>query len=105
MAKMKAGFQQQDYDANGAPLRSRLIANFTTSQRLASRIPWAWNFLFGKEPIRRILNKVTGFHPDRTIPLLPKQTLERWFKNHSPRRGLSTLQLFDAIRSRNLIAR
>ncbi|MDA7509051.1 hypothetical protein N8593_01280 [bacterium] len=102
---MKAGFQQQDYDANGAPLRSKLIANFTTSQRLASRIPWAWNFLFGKEPIRRILNKVTGFHPDRTIPLLPKQTLERWFKNHSPRRGLSTLQLFDAIRSRNLIAR
>ena len=90
MAKMKAEFQQQDYDANGAPLRSKLIANFTTSQKIASYAPLAWNFLFGKTPIRRTLNKLTGFHPDRTIPLLPKQPLERWFKNHTPHSNAGT---------------
>ncbi|MEN8775357.1 MAG: FAD-linked oxidase C-terminal domain-containing protein [Akkermansiaceae bacterium] len=90
MAKMKAEFQQQDYDANGAPLRSRLIANFTITQRLASQFPWAWNFMFGKKPIRRTLNRISGFHPDRTIPLLPKQTLERWFKNHTPHQNAGT---------------
>lgn len=91
MAKMKAEFQQQDYDANGAPLRSKLIANFTTSQRLASQLPWAWNFLFGIAPIRRVLNNLSGFHPDRTIPLAPKQTLAAWFKNHSPHPNAGTL--------------
>jgi FAD/FMN-containing dehydrogenase/Fe-S oxidoreductase len=90
MAKMKAEFQQQDYDVNGAPLRSRLIANFTTTQGLASRAPWAWNFLFGKAPIRRTLNKFSGFHPDRSIPLLPRQPLERWFKNHTPHQNAGT---------------
>jgi len=91
MAKMKAEFQQQDYDVNGAPLRSKLIANFTTSQRLASHAPWAWNLLFGTAPIRRALNLLTGFHPERTIPLAPKQTLARWFKNHTPHPNSGTL--------------
>ncbi|MFT6178083.1 MAG: FAD/FMN-containing dehydrogenase/Fe-S oxidoreductase [Akkermansiaceae bacterium] len=91
MAKMKAEFQQQDYDANGAPLRSKLIANFTTSQRLASHAPWAWNLLFGIAPIRRTLNRLTGFHPERTIPLVPKQTLAAWFKNHTPHSNAGTL--------------
>jgi len=84
MAKLKAEFQQQYYDANGAPFRSRLIANFTASQRLASLAPWAWNLLFGTAPLRRFINRICGFHPDRTIPLLPSQTLSRWFRKHIP---------------------
>jgi Fe-S oxidoreductase len=39
MAKMKAEFQQAYYDANGSPLRSRLVANFVVTQRLASLAP------------------------------------------------------------------
>jgi FAD/FMN-containing dehydrogenase/Fe-S oxidoreductase len=84
MAKLKAEFTQHYYDANGAPLRSRLIAHFTTTQRLASLAPWAWNFLFAHSAIRRLLNRLSGFHPDRSIPLLSKTTLARWFKTHSP---------------------
>ncbi len=91
MAKMKAEFQQQDYDANGAPLRSKLIANFTRSQSLASRVPWAWNFLFGTPLLRRSFNKLTGFHPQRTIPLVQKQTLAKWFKSHKPHPNAGTL--------------
>jgi FAD/FMN-containing dehydrogenase/Fe-S oxidoreductase len=84
MAKLKAEFTQHYHDVHGVPLRSRLIAGFVTSQRMASLAPWAWNLLFGTPSIRRVLNRLVGFHPDRTIPLLPKQTLECWFKKHTP---------------------
>jgi FAD/FMN-containing dehydrogenase len=39
VAKLKAEFLQHYYDANGVPLRSRLIANFTRSARLGSLAP------------------------------------------------------------------
>ncbi len=91
MAKLKAEFQQHYYDSNGSPLRSRLIANFTTIQRLASLAPWAWNLLFGNRPLQRLLNRLSGFHPDRTIPLLPKTTLARWFQNHTPHPNAGTV--------------
>lgn len=78
IAKLKAEFLQHYYDANGVPLRARMIANFVFSSRLASKAPWAWNALFGTEWSRRILNKLVGFHPDRTIPQLHSTTLEKW---------------------------
>ncbi|MFT4548969.1 MAG: FAD/FMN-containing dehydrogenase/Fe-S oxidoreductase [Verrucomicrobiales bacterium] len=84
MAKMKAEFQQAYYDANGIPLRSRLIANFTKLQRLASIVPSAWNLVFAWNPSRSLLNRLSGFHPKRSIPLLPKTTLARWFRRHKP---------------------
>ena len=37
VAKLKAEFLQHYYDANGVPLRSRLIANFTRSAQLGIR--------------------------------------------------------------------
>ena len=84
MAKMKAEFQQAYYDAKGAPLRSRVIGNYSAVQRVASKVPWAWNLIFGSEPIRRQLNRLSGMHPDRTIPLLPKTTLQKWFQRREP---------------------
>jgi FAD/FMN-containing dehydrogenase/Fe-S oxidoreductase len=78
IAKLKAEFLQHYYDANGVPLRARMIANFAFSSRLASVAPWAWNALFGSERSRRLLNKLVGFHPDRTIPQLHSTTLRKW---------------------------
>lgn len=83
MAKLKAEFQQQYYDSHGSPLRSKLIANFTLTQKIAAWVPWAWNCLFGTPAFRRLANRFSGFHPERTIPLLPKQTLESWFKTRA----------------------
>lgn len=83
MAKLKAEFQQQYYDVHGIPFRSRLIAQFTRSQRLASWAPWLWNFCFSTPPIRRFLNWIVGFHPERTIPRLAKDNLRRWFNRRT----------------------
>jgi len=85
IAKLKAEFLQHYYDANGIPLRTRLIASFTQASRLASLAPWAWNFLFGTPVLRRMANRLTGFHPDRTIPLLHKTTLSRWHRRRKPK--------------------
>lgn len=84
MAKLKAEFQQHYYDAHGSPLRSKLIANFTASQRFASVFPSVWNAVYSRRRLRGLLNRCVGFHPERTIPLLPPITLAKWFANHVP---------------------
>jgi len=45
VAKLKAEFLQQYYDANGVPFRSKLIANFTNSAKLAALMPGLYNFV------------------------------------------------------------
>ncbi|GAB4009011.1 FAD-binding and (Fe-S)-binding domain-containing protein [Spirosoma migulaei] len=78
VAKLKAEFLQHYYDTNGVPIRSRLIANFARLSSLASLVPWAWNGVLGTPSLRRMANKLVGFHPDRTMPLMGKTTLNRW---------------------------
>lgn len=78
VAKLKAEFLQHYYDANGVPIRSRLIANFARLSSLASFVPWVWNGVLGTPSLRRIANRMVGFHPDRTMPLMGKTTLRRW---------------------------
>ena len=80
VAKLKAEFLQHYYDAHGVPIRSRLIANFARLSGLASLVPWAWNGVLGTPTLRRIANRVVGFHPDRTMPLMGKMTVKNWFE-------------------------
>lgn len=79
VGKMKAEFLQKTYDTKGIPFRSKLIGTFTKQMRLASIAPWAYNLIFKTEAIRRIANRIVGFHPDRTMPLLHSTTLKDWF--------------------------
>ncbi len=87
MAKLKAEFLQQYYDANGVPIRSRLIANFSSLADLASYVPWAWNAILGTPALRRIANRVVGFHPERTMPLLHTTTVKRWEEKRNGKAG------------------
>ncbi|KAA9353628.1 FAD-binding and (Fe-S)-binding domain-containing protein [Larkinella humicola] len=80
VAKLKMEFLQHYHDANGVPVRSRLIANFASLSGLASLVPWAYNAVLGTESLRRVANRVIGFHPDRTMPLLHSTTLRKWAK-------------------------
>lgn len=93
LAKLKAEFTQHYYDANGVPLRTKLIANFTRSSQLASKAPWLWNAIVSTVPLRKALNSTIGFHPDRTIPKRHSTTLEQWHsvRNQRPEiRGQAT---------------
>ncbi|MBC7687487.1 MAG: 4Fe-4S dicluster domain-containing protein, partial [Aquabacterium sp.] len=80
ITKMKAEFLQQYYDKNGVPFRAKLIGNFSRQMKLAAVLPWAYNFIFGTPALRKIANRIVGFHPERSMPLLASTTLLSWYK-------------------------
>ncbi|MGN6491575.1 MAG: FAD-binding and (Fe-S)-binding domain-containing protein [Agriterribacter sp.] len=83
IAKMKAEFLQQYYDRYGIPLRSRMIGNFAKQMKLASTFRVVYNWVFGTPGVRKVVNKLVGFHPQRTMPLLPETTLRAWLRKRS----------------------
>jgi FAD/FMN-containing dehydrogenase/Fe-S oxidoreductase len=86
VGKMKAEFTQQYHDTHGVPFRSRLVANFTKQMALASWAPWAYNAIFGTTAIRKVANKLVGFHPERSMPLLHQKTLRGWFEGREKKK-------------------
>ena len=84
IAKLKAEFLQHYYDSRGVPLRSWIVSRFADSARLASLAPWLYNAVLQTPALRRIANKLLGFHPDRTMPRLNRTPLHKWFANRQP---------------------
>lgn len=78
VAKMKAEFMQHYYDANGTPLRTRLIGNFTKTQKVASVFPTLYNALISHSFTGRLIKKIIGFAPQRSLPLVGAITLRAW---------------------------
>jgi FAD/FMN-containing dehydrogenase/Fe-S oxidoreductase len=83
VAKLKMEFLYQYQKEKGLPLRSWLVGNFAKISNLASYVPFLYNVVMGTPAIRRISNAVVGFHPDRTMPLMAKQTLWSWLKSRT----------------------
>ncbi|MGK0356941.1 MAG: FAD/FMN-containing dehydrogenase/Fe-S oxidoreductase [Spirosomataceae bacterium] len=94
VAKLKMEFLYHYQKANGTPLRSRMIGNFSKLSNVASYVPWAYNMVFKNAPLRRIANSVVGFHPDRTIPLLHSTTVEKWFGKQPKKTSTKKVYLF-----------
>jgi len=82
MAKLKAEFLQNYYDANGVPFRAKLIANFNRSSTLGSVAPGIYNFMMTNPAISKIVKRFSGFAEERSMPTLHTKTLKSWYKNH-----------------------
>ncbi len=82
VAKLKAEFLQQYYDANGVPFRSKLIASFTNAAKLAALMPGMYNFMMKNKNISNIIKKLSGFARERSMPTVHKTTLRSWYKKH-----------------------
>ncbi len=82
MAKLKAEFLQQYYDANGVPFRSKLIANFSASAKLGSLMPSVYNFFVSNPFIGNLIKRVSGFSVKRSMPKLSEATLLHWYTQH-----------------------
>ena len=82
VAKLKAEFLQQYYDANGVPFRSKLIANFTAAAKLASLFPSLYNFIISNVITGSVIKILSGFAIKRSMPKISKVTLEKWFQNN-----------------------
>jgi len=94
VAKMKAEFLQQYYDKNGIPFRAKLIANFSKQMKLVSKFPGLFNWFYGVKFFRQTANRLVGFHPDRTMPALGKETLLHWYKKHAAKKSTKQLYFF-----------
>jgi Fe-S oxidoreductase len=82
VAKLKAEFLQHYYDANGVPLRSRMIANFNNLSRLGSMAPAMYNYFMKGAGISSLVKKLSGFAQKRSMPTLHKTTLKSWYKKY-----------------------
>jgi FAD/FMN-containing dehydrogenase/Fe-S oxidoreductase len=82
MAKLKAEFLQHYYLSHGVPLRTMLIANITSINKLGSVTPAVFNFFVKNKALSGIIKASTGFAAKRSIPALAKTTLIRWTKNN-----------------------
>jgi FAD/FMN-containing dehydrogenase/Fe-S oxidoreductase len=80
VAKLKAEFLQQYYDANGVPFRSKLIANFNTSAKLGSIAPGIYNWMVTTPAVGNMIKRLSGFALKRSMPTLYKTSLRRWFE-------------------------
>ncbi len=87
LARLKAEWQQHYHDANGVPLRSRLIANFSRSMALASLAPRLHNWFVSNAVTSRLLKRVAGFAPARSIPPLHATTLRAWHARNANHGG------------------
>ncbi len=91
VAKLKAEFLQHYYDANGVPLRSRLIANFTRSAQLGALVPGLYNFVMTNGFTSRLVKRLSGFAPERSMPLLQTTTLRKWYRRNRATAGAASL--------------
>ena len=82
MAKLKAEFLQGYYDANGVPLNVRIVAGFNQINKLASLSPGLYNWSIGNKTMNALVKKACGFAQERSLPLLYKTTLKKWFIQH-----------------------
>jgi FAD/FMN-containing dehydrogenase/Fe-S oxidoreductase len=98
IAKLKAEFLQHWYDRHGIPLRTRLIANITTINRLGSVVPVIFNYFLKNRITSGMIKKATGFASKRSIPLIYNFTLRKWIRgnlnSYNPEKSVGSVCLF-----------
>jgi Fe-S oxidoreductase len=87
VARLKAEWLQQRYDARGVPMRARLIGDFSRAMSLASIAPGVFNFLVTNKATAKLFKRFAGFAEERSIPKLNKIPLRQWHRTHANKNG------------------
>ena len=87
VARLKAEWLQQRYDAQGIPLRARLIGGFSKAMSLASVAPGLFNFVVTNPLTSQLFKRFAGFATGRSIPKLNKLPLRRWHRLYANKNG------------------
>lgn len=82
VARLKAEFLQNYYDANGVPFRSWVIAHFAQATALNSNWAGLANFAMSNPITGGVIKRILGIAPERNLPLISNQTLEKWIKKN-----------------------
>lgn len=94
VAKMKAEFLQHYYDANGSSFRTKLIANFTKSQKMASALAPVYNWSIENKIVSKLIKSITGFAQGRSLPKVYSPTLDKWVRSQPKVRAQKKVYLF-----------
>ncbi len=87
VARLKAEWLQQRYDARGVPFRARLIGGFSKAMALASLAPGVFNFVATSPLTSHLFKRFSGFAAGRSIPKLNKIPLLRWHRLYANKNG------------------
>ncbi len=79
MAKLKGEFQQHYYDEFGIPRRTKLIGNYSKSNKLAANAPWLYNLMVTGSLTSGLFKRYAGFAQQRSLPKLHPTTLRSWY--------------------------
>ncbi len=82
MTKLKAEFLFQYYKSNSPSIRTRLIANFSGLQALASRVSGLYNKIVSNRFFATPLKRIIGFAVERSLPGVNRQTFKKWLKKN-----------------------
>jgi FAD/FMN-containing dehydrogenase/Fe-S oxidoreductase len=82
MAKLKVEFLYQYYKSHSIPVRTRLIAYFSTMQSIASRVSWLYNFGMQTPGISNTVKGLIGFAQKRSIPKVSSITFTKWLRKN-----------------------
>jgi FAD/FMN-containing dehydrogenase/Fe-S oxidoreductase len=94
MAKLKAEYSYQNYKEKGTPLRAKLFANVTSTNKLASYVPGLYNFFMKNSITSSIAKKMMGVAEEREMPLLQETTLDRWYKNNTQKGNFTNGEIY-----------
>jgi len=89
MAKLKAEFLYHYYKSNPIKLRTRLIANFSALQAMASPFSALYNGVMQSKILSAPVKRMIGFASQRSIPKVYSKTLRKWLNGN--------LEKFNAI--------
>ena len=84
MAKLKAEFMYQYYKSNFIPIRTRLIAYFSTLQSIASKMAGLYNWVVKSKFLSGFVKRIIGFAAKRSLPKVYRKTFRKWLKKNLP---------------------
>ena len=87
MGKLKAEWQHHYHEKNGIPIRTKLIAGFTGMMKIASSVPWLYDWVYGNAISGNLAKSVVGFAPKRSMPTLARETVQKWYTKQFVRRS------------------
>ena len=85
MAKLKYEVLTKHHEEHGLPLRARLFGRIAMLSRLGSYVAPLVNLVNGLRPVRVLMDRVGGIHPERPLPRLAREPFRKWFGKHRPR--------------------
>ncbi len=85
VSRLKAEFQHHYYASNGIPLRSKVIGNVATLNRLGSFFRPLSNFIINNPFLSAKLKSILEIAPNRSLPAYSKTTLRTWAKRALPK--------------------